>query len=216
MKLRVFFKKAICCRQNSKIYFNACNNFSDKSQQSCKQNILVCPFELESFHSRSEFMTQLVDFKITLFQSFTRIHQTRRIQNIHSGDQFKKYHVISVEGFTSFVWIEGRYRIKKVYGFKSIRGLRAYGIFGKRYMVSFRHRYNVTQYVKISRAVYFPESPLYFPLVIGKLQMNYCYVHVYQEERSNLERHGNWQIIYSENPHIKTYGLRTSWQKFTT
>ena len=34
-----------------------------------------------------------------------------------------------------------------------------------------------------SPALYFPESPLYFPLVIGKLQMNYSYVHFYQEER---------------------------------
>ena len=47
----------------------------------------------------------------------------------------------------------------------------------KRYMVSLSHRYNVT---RRSQALYFSESPLYFPLVIGKLQMNYYFVHFCQ------------------------------------
>ena len=45
-------------------------------------------------------------------------------------------------------------------------------------MVSLSHRYNVTWR---SQSLYFSESPLYFTLVIGKLQMNNCFVHFYQE-----------------------------------
>ena len=38
------------CRQNSKIDFNACDETGNKSQQICKQNIVVHHFEHESFH----------------------------------------------------------------------------------------------------------------------------------------------------------------------
>ena len=34
------------------INFNSCNKTGDESQQSCKQNIVVRHFELESFHLR--------------------------------------------------------------------------------------------------------------------------------------------------------------------
>ena len=58
-----------------------------------------------------------------LFQSSTRIHQTRRIQKkIHSAERCQKY-AVSVCGFTDFVRTEGwRIRIKdRVCGFKNIR-----------------------------------------------------------------------------------------------
>ena len=106
MKLSSSFQEmANCCRQNSKIYFNACNKTDDKSQQSCKKNIVVRHFELESL---------------------------------------------------------GRIAFREIV---------------KRYMVSLSHLNNVTWR---TQALYFSESPLYFPLVIGKLQMSYSSVHFHQ------------------------------------
>ena len=52
MGFKSSFEMANCCRQNSKMNFNACNKTGDESQQSCKQNIVVRHFELESFHLR--------------------------------------------------------------------------------------------------------------------------------------------------------------------
>ena len=39
-----------CCRQNGKIDVNTCNKTSDKSQQGCKQIIVVHHFELERLY----------------------------------------------------------------------------------------------------------------------------------------------------------------------
>ena len=55
----------------------------------------------------------VVDFKNVRFQSSTRVHQTRRIKKIHSGDLFQKY-AVSVCGFTGFMWA-------RACSFKSIR-----------------------------------------------------------------------------------------------
>ena len=133
MKLRLLFKKANCCSQQqnfSKIYFNARNNSGDKSQQSCKQNILVRPFELESFHSRPEFMKQLVDFKITLFQSNSPDPSDPK------SPLWGVVSKISCDfGGRIHRFREDRRPIsykKKVYGFKSIQDLRAYCILGNR------------------------------------------------------------------------------------
>ena len=103
MGFKSSFEMANCCRQNSKMNFNACNKTGDESQQSCKQNIV-----------------DVVDIKNVRFQSSTRIHQTCRIKKKSILETcLKNIRFRCADSLVSCGQKAGSY--KKVCSFKSIR-----------------------------------------------------------------------------------------------